>query len=123
MTSLHWYAAYTRPKAEAAAASGLERAGLQVFAPRVRTHDRGHLILGAEHHKKITDHRGLANRALVIAEQQHHATLIGIHQPKTDQKNIPIPTTGISTMPTMSIGMPGMGLVNSYSLEQVTVSW
>ena len=38
MTSIHWYAAYTRPRAEAAACSSLERAGFQVFAPRVPTH-------------------------------------------------------------------------------------
>ena len=38
MTSLHWYAAYIRPRTEAIAASSLERAGFQVFAPRVRAH-------------------------------------------------------------------------------------
>ena len=38
MTSLRWYAAYIRPRTEAIAASGLEHAGFQVFAPRVRTH-------------------------------------------------------------------------------------
>lgn len=38
MTSLRWYAAYIRPRAEAVAASSLEHVGYQVFAPRVPTH-------------------------------------------------------------------------------------
>lgn len=35
--TLRWYAAHTRPMAEYAVAHGLERAGYEVFFPRVRT--------------------------------------------------------------------------------------
>jgi transcriptional antiterminator RfaH len=38
MTSLRWYAAYVKSRTEAITASGLEHAGFQVFAPRIRTH-------------------------------------------------------------------------------------
>ena len=43
---LHWYVARIRPQVEHAAASGLERAGFEVFAPWVRT---PHLRMGHRH--------------------------------------------------------------------------